>query len=531
MNIDYDLSKSSKAYLENLYNKAISKNLNRIKIFDRLQKDTDNFGYSINNQAFIKNARKNFILNFEEENELTVKNNKNEKGKKIIFKNEILEEKQMNHLNNFNERINKNNDSDFTNVLANQIRENRDNKKNKRINAFEFNHRNNKNNDINYEESIGNTSYRSKNYKKNNPQDYSNFNNNIDGSKIINNYRKNNNKERYYINNNNYEYNNTNHFNEKQEEYYNFPQKKNETKEKLIKDDIIFNNLEDKLNNNFINENSNKMNHLKGLKSNNLTEQFNNTYKRSNFNYNQTYRNENKNEFRQPPHEKDNNKNNNNYLSIPVNNNLNNRTRYRNYALETINEEINIEEEEIQNGISNRENKSNIDMFLYILLLIIGSLLLYFVLKIIFRAGNTFAEGVTQTIRVISNPKKLLRDLIWGLIKSVLIGILYDYISITLPMSIFSFAIYLYKQKRDFEALCKQIIEDIKTDLENKMDKSMSENDIINIYSKKYNINKNTFIKKHLIKLYQLRKKDHSLKISQNINDKGEKETIWELVN
>ena len=96
-------------------------------------------------------------------------------------------------------------------------------------------------------------------------------------------------------------------------------------------------------------------------------------------------------------------------------------------------------------------------------------------------------------------------------------------------MTIFSIVIYSLKQKLEFNKLCKQIIEDIKKDLENRMDKSMSENDIVDIYSKKYNIDKNVFIKRYLKELYKIKKKDHSLKLSLNINNKGEKEYIWEL--
>ena len=189
------------------------------------------------------------------------------------------------------------------------------------------------------------------------------------------------------------------------------------------------------------------------------------------------------------------------------------------------------EGEEIQDNTPNIENKSNIDLLLYILFIILGGLLIYFVLKIIFRVSNTLTEGVTQTVRIVTNPKKLFRELIWGLIKAILMGILYEYIYVTLPLAILSFVIYMLKKRRKFNKLCKQIIEDIKKDLENKMDKSVSENEIIDKYSQKYNIDKNIFIKKYLKALRELRKKDHSLKLSQNINSKGVTETIWELRN
>ena len=291
--------------------------------------------------------------------------------------------------------------------------------------------------------------------------------------------------------------------------------------------DRDFNNLEKKLNDKFKNDYNNKKN---------LSNQYNDNYKQKEINYNKLNNNERKKNYRDIYQENEY-ENNNNSINIPVNNNNNNnlinRKRYRNYALEKINEENYLEEEgeEIQDNTSNIENKSNIDLLLYILFIILGGLLIYFVLKIIFRVSNTLTEGVTQTVRIVTNPKKLFRELIWGLIKAILMGILYEYIYVTLPLAVLSFVIYMLKKRREFNKLCKQIIEDIKKDLENKMDKSMSENEIIDKYSQKYNIDKNIFIKKYLKALRELRKKDHLLKLSQNINSKGVTETIWELRN
>ena len=110
-------------------------------------------------------------------------------------------------------------------------------------------------------------------------------------------------------------------------------------------------------------------------------------------------------------------------------------------------------------------------------------------------------------------------------------GICYEYLHITLPMAILYIVIYKYKKWRNFHKLCKEIIEDIKKELENKKNKSWNQKEIVDYYSKKYNIDKNTFLKKYLIQLDNLRKKDHALKLSSNINSKGEIETLWELSN
>ena len=517
MNIDFDLSENSKTYFTNLYDEALYNNSNKIKIFDKLKSDTERLGLLTNNQNYIQNNRRNFISDNEEAEEETIKNKKKEKGKKVIIKDEIINDEQLNSIYNSNERnninsFNKNTKSDFTNVLANQIREN---KQNNRINAFEYNHQKYNNNEINYEEDIENTPYQPYNNLRNRPQDYSNFNN-------INYNNRENNIQRRYDNNKHYGNANINQFQYETTEYNNSPINKNERKKELIINDKNFNNLEKKLNDRFRNDYNNKRR---------LSNQYNDNYKQKN-NYNNLNKNERRNNNMEIYQENES-ENNNNSINIPVNNNKNNlinRKRYRNYALEKINEENYLEEEENLDNNPNIENKNNIDLLLYILFLIIGGLLIYFVLKIIFRVSNTLTEGVTQTVRIVTNPRRLFRELIWGLIKSILMGILYEYIYITLPLAILSFVIYMLKQRREFNKLCKQIIEDIKKDLENKMDKSISENEIIDKYSKKYNIDKNIFIKKYLKALRELRKKDHSLKLSQN-NNKGVTETFWELSN
>ena len=517
MNIDFDLSENSKTYFTNLYDEALYNNSNKIKIFDKLKSDTERLGLLTNNQNYIQNNRRNFISDNEEAEEETIKNKKKEKGKKVIIKDEIINDEQLNSIYNSNERnninsFNKNTKSDFTNVLANQIREN---KQNNRINAFEYNRQKYNNNEINYEEDIENTPYQPYNNLRNRPQDYSNFNN-------TNYNNKENNIQRRYDNNKHYGNANINQFQYETTEYNNSPINKNERKKELIINDKNFNNLEKKLNDRFRNDYNNKRR---------LSNQYNDNYKQKN-NYNNLNKNERRNNNMEIYQENES-ENNNNSINIPVNNNKNNlinRKRYRNYALEKINEENYLEEEENLDNNPDIENKNNIELLLYILFLIIGGLLIYFVLKIIFRVSNTLTEGVTQTVRIVTNPRRLFRELIWGLIKSILMGILYEYIYITLPLAILSFVIYMLKQRREFNKLCKQIIEDIKKDLENKMDKSISENEIIDKYSKKYNIDKNIFIKKYLKALRELRKKDHSLKLSQN-NNKGVTETFWELSN
>ena len=100
-------------------------------------------------------------------------------------------------------------------------------------------------------------------------------------------------------------------------------------------------------------------------------------------------------------------------------------------------------------------------------------------------------------------------------------------------LSIFFFWYMVYKccQKRDFKNLCREIFNDIKKILANKIDKCMSENEIIERFSRKYDITINTFYKKYIKELDKLRKSDGKIKLFEEYNSKGEKEIIWELIN
>ena len=81
MGIDFDLSNKPKKYFEKLYNEAIQNNANKIKIFDKLVKDT-------NNREFVEdikqNNRRNNIVSY----------NGTEKDKQMnIMPNNILSNK------------------------------------------------------------------------------------------------------------------------------------------------------------------------------------------------------------------------------------------------------------------------------------------------------------------------------------------------------------------------------------------------------------------------------------------------------
>lgn len=185
----------------------------------------------------------------------------------------------------------------------------------------------------------------------------------------------------------------------------------------------------------------------------------------------------------------------------------------------------------IKNYFNNKENR---DYCYNILLVIICAFLLFIIFSYGLRFSRTIYGKGTEVIETITNPRRLFIDLIWGLIKGIIVGILWDYVFYTIPFVVLSFVIYKIKEKYVFEQTCKKIVEDIKNDLRNKPSdnngrRTISENEIISRYSKKYNIDRTIFINKYLKKLSTLRSKDGSLKEFKNINNQGVIINYWEL--
>ena len=475
MDVDFDTTKNDKKYLAKLYNKAILNNTNKIKIFDRLIKDTQN-------HELIDDIKSN-----------------NKMESPSLFNNDISNQKVMNRMNNNRNKNNDyNNSPNFTALLANEINKN---KNKRRINVFENERNYIKDKEINFEQKmIRNNNYESginlrNNYRRNYINLYDDdYNDNIPTKSKSPMPRKINYEEKHDINQFNNGYNNQRYNQYEYNDKYRF-----NNNNRMYDEPIEENN-----NYNERNENENAyLRRNRKIMQNNTNDNIGENF----FNYNQRR------------------ENNNNDISIQVNENQKKKYRYQNK-----NElEKNILEEEELDNESNNKSKYNIDLIVYIILLIACAMLFYFIFKGIFHFGNAITETVKETVHFISNPRRLFRDLILGLIKSILLGLVYQYIHITLPLAIVSLLIYEYKQKREFEKLCKEIIEDIKKDLEKKKDKAMSEIELIDYYSKKYNIDKKTFSKKYFKRLKELRKTDPCLKLSESINDNGEIEILWEL--
>ncbi len=542
MNVDIDLNKMKIKDLRELYDKAISNNYNKIKIFQKLEADTKNY-----NQIFNSRLRKK---NVEEDSNEDIY----EIPKKAIIKNEIIDEKKINYRNNMNNKYNNNKryfrndnnrineyekkDNNFVNVLANAI-----NKKENNImrNDFYINNLKNQNNEIFYEEDMNKReSEKYENYKnlRNRPTYNKDYNeNNKNKEYRINNIRQdntyiinNNNQRSPYLNQkNNY---NISNFNDDYNNEDNSPSYYNNKKRQA------YNNIN---NNDYYNdEDSIDRYNYKNNQKDNFLEQNNHHFLKYKDNINdKKYLYERKNAFRKNPEENYSNNINNNDISIRVSdttkNKIKNNQLYDKYK-NNLNEDTEIsnisESYGVQNDAESQNNpgydiREKLNSIFLILLVMISAIILYIVIKAFLRFGNAVTRTVSNTVEVITNPRYIIRDLLWGLIKSLLLGIVWNYIQVTLPLAIISFVIYKYKKKYEFKQLCKKIIKEIQEEVNKRKNKSITESEIIDIFSKKYKIDKDIFIKKHYKELCALRKKEPILKISQNIDEQGKIQTIW----
>ena len=77
-------------------------------------------------------------------------------------------------------------------------------------------------------------------------------------------------------------------------------------------------------------------------------------------------------------------------------------------------------------------------------------IIIAFILLIIFRYGlrfsHTIREKVSETTQAIINPRALFVDIIWGLIKGIIVGIFWKYLFINITLAVISFIVYQYKK-------------------------------------------------------------------------------------
>ena len=590
MEVQYDQTNMSKNYFKNLYENALKYDQNKIKIFDRLIKDTiiyknllknnsQNFAHSpekvIRNEkvpiiqtSIMTNQTSNNDSRISNQNNISHNyNNFNNYNNDIQTRNEYNHETPNNNYNtkknnsNFQKGFNQNEtQNSFITSIANEIKKNQatiNNQNNNYRNEFENsnqqyqnsftqkpnmddyqtgtfgNSKVNNNNNFSYQSNYANNSEIQTNYNSNNPNVQS-FNNNQ--NKVQ--YKEQHNNSPYYEKQN---YPN----NQNQSSYYqndennNFPQKYNNqnpqsynTNNSNIQQNINYerkNCIVDRSsqpNSEYNNNINNNYQNSQGNKINPISLTIQNAVNDNNTNTNNQYKNF-RNGYNQNPNNIQSNFNPN---RRPILTNINRGIQEEDDGDGESNFTFMSKFEGIKNFFNEKENR---ETCFNILQIIIIAVLLSIIIRYGVRYSHTIGEKVADTAKTITDPKFYIETIL-GFIKEIIIGLFWKNIIYTVPLLILSFYIYQYRKKSQFEKLCKDIIEDIKKYLRNApMDRygnrTITINEIINRYSEKYKIDRNIFIKKYMKRLNTLRSKDLSLKESNVINEKGISEKGWEL--
>ena len=202
------------------------------------------------------------------------------------------------------------------------------------------------------------------------------------------------------------------------------------------------------------------------------------------------------------------NKNTNNSLNLKVHNSSN---ISNNQNKSTYNSRMYIEFED--------QNKSKLRTFI---LLILGAFLIYYIIKEILNSSSEFSEPFGSRMFMAGLESSIL-----AFFSTFFLSILFGFLLVCLPLIIICYFFNRWRRNRKIRKLSKKIFQEIKKILENRMDKCMSENEIIHYFSRKYNIDKEFFVKRYLVKeLLKLCEKDKSIKF---FTDSENGNLFWEL--
>ena len=202
------------------------------------------------------------------------------------------------------------------------------------------------------------------------------------------------------------------------------------------------------------------------------------------------------------------NKNMNNSLNLRVHNSSN---ISNNQNKSTYNSRMYIEFED--------QNKSKLRTFIFIIL---GAFLIYYIIKEILDSSSEFSQmfGLGMVLAGLESS-------ILAFFSSIFLPILFGFLLVCLPLIIICYLFNRWRKNRKIRKLSKKIFQEIKKILESRMDKSMSENEIIQYFSRKYNIDKEFFVKRYLEKeLLKLCEKEKSIKF---FTDNKNGNLFWEL--
>ena len=548
MNIN-DNNTRDREYLKHLYDSAIQDYSNRLKIINRLKRDTSHtisrlnlsetkpFPYNMNTSNDIS-QKKEANMSYEINNRYPHmrENTVNLRKPKIIIK--MINAPQ-------------NQDNKYINRLNQDMNEHRLNLNNLNQPNIGYNYNNRQ--IVNDNNKYGNYPYDVNNLKQNNEYN-NNFNNINNNTKNLNEYHR----------NNQYEEINTDINDDRNE-----TNKRNPNQEKLDQ-------IADKIKNYNFKRRMNNIHIIPESKYENVPEEYENDSDNNNLNYNNQYKSQTINiipkkiNFQQNINNADyqpnkiqderidlnsQNKlkknqiesNNNNsfinalYQGIEVrnrNNNDNNKNENNDNKTQKNKKENNIDKKDddekssfsifsaFENFKKNPLYKYRKFILIHIIILLIFLIISISLLHLIYNYRENILNFFSDIFNILCQPRRIL-DLLTSFISVLFLGpIHYWYISI--PVLILLFVFYIYMRKYLFKKRCKEILEKIVKHLKNDENNYISEIDIYKRFVQPYGISYDKFLKKYLVQLHKLRRNDNRLKLSSMKKD--EKIIVfWEL--
>ena len=551
MNIN-DNNTRDREYLKHLYDSAIQDYSNRLKIINRLKRDTSHtisrlnlsetkpFPYNMNTSNDIS-QKKEANMSYEINNRYPHmrENTVNLRKPKIIIK--MINAPQ-------------NPDNKYINRLNQDMNEHRLNLNNlNNLNQPNIGYNYNNRQIVNGNNKYGNYPYDVNNLKQNNEYN-NNFNNINNNTKNLNEYHR----------NNQYEEINTDINDDRNE-----TNKRNPNQEKLDQ-------IAEKIKNYNFKRRMNNIHIIPESKYENVPEEYENDSDNNNLNYNNQYKSQTINiipkkiNFQQNINNADyqpnkiqderidlnsQNKlkknqiesNNNNsfinalYQGIEVrnkDNNDNNNNENNNNKNQKNKKENNIDKKDddekssfsifsaFENFKKNPLYKYRKFILIHIIILLIFLIISISLLHLIYNYRENILNFFSDIFNILCQPRRIL-DLLTSFISVLFLGpIHYWYISI--PVLILLFVFYIYMRKYLFKKRCKEILEKIVKHLKNDENNYISEIDIYKRFVQPYGISYDKFLKKYLVQLHKLRRNDNRLKLSSMKKD--EKIIVfWEL--
>ena len=546
MNIN-DNNTRDREYLKHLYDSAIQDYSNRLKIINRLKRDTSRtisrlnlsetkpFPYNMNTSNDIS-QKKEANMSYEINNRYPHmrENTVNLRRPKIIIK--MINDPQ-------------NPENKYINRLNQDMNEHRLNLNNLNQPNIGYNYNNRQ--IVNDNNKYGNYPYDVNNLKQNNEynNNYNNINNN---TKNLNEYHR----------NNQYEEINTDINDDRNE-----TNKRNPNQEKLDQ-------IAEKIKNYNFKRRMNNIHIIPESKYENVPEEYENDSDNNNLNYNNQYKSQTINiipkkiNFQQNINNADyqpnkiqderidlnsQNKLKKNQIESNNNNSFINAL-YQGIEVRNRNNNDNNKEDNNNNQKNKNENiidkkdddeKSSFSIFsafenfkknplykyrkfilIHIIILLIFLIISISLLHLIYNYRENILNFFSDIFNILCQPRRIL-DLLTSFISVLFLGpIHYWYISI--PVLILLFVFYIYMRKYLFKKRCKEILEKIVKHLKNDENNYISEIDIYKRFVQPYGISYDKFLKKYLVQLHKLRRNDNRLKLSSMKKD--EKIIVfWEL--